>query len=497
MATQLDLILQYAENQLGSSRWHGKCQAFVALCYEAGTGVFISCNSAKISRQRYMKSGTASDLYPPAGAAVYFNGDGEAGKKYGHVALSAGGGILYDPVSTVYKCRLTSSMHNGYLGWGWLGSRPEGATDASAQNTAENAASTAAGTSSSAKKEITTVLVKASSGQTGVRTGEFAAEIKARDKVNVFIQNGDAVYAPVVVDEVQLTYARDAASVLRFSVVEDGILQLENGCPVAFRYDGKPLFYGYVFEIKRKTGAATQVTCYDQLRYLQNKDSFVYQLSYSDLVRYVAQKYRMKTGEITDTGYVIPTRLEEAPVLDILATAAELTTVQTGGYYVLYDDFGKLSLRAVGSSSAEQVVDVSSAASFSVTHSIDRDVYNRVVVARDNDETGERELYAANDTANQEKWGILQYYERTDEIEEPTLLMQKAKELLKYYNLENKTLAVSGCIGDCSVRGGTAVTVRMPEAQQGVYMICEKAEHTFFANRHTMDLELSGGGDYV
>ena len=270
MATQLDLILQYAENQLGSSRWHGKCQAFVALCYEAGTGVFISCNSAKISRQRYMKSGTASDLYPPAGAAVYFNGDGEAGKKYGHVALSAGGGILYDPVSTVYKCRLTSSMHNGYLGWGWLGSRPEGATDASAQNTAANAASTAAGTSSSAKKEITTVLVKASSGQTGVRTGEFAAEIKARDKVNVFIQNGDAVYAPVVVDEVQLTYARDAASVLRFSVVEDGILQLENGCPVAFRYDGKPLFYGYVFEIKRKTGAATQVTCYDQLRYLQN-----------------------------------------------------------------------------------------------------------------------------------------------------------------------------------------------------------------------------------
>ncbi len=486
--SQLTRILQYAENNLGTSRFHGKCQAFVASCYEAGTGVFISCASAKISRQRYMREGTAKDLYPPAGAAVYFNGDGAMGKLYGHVALSVGGGMLYDPVATVVKCRLSQSMHNGYLGWGWLGSMPEGA-----QTTYPQTSPSDSSRQEPVRQEITRVVLKSETGAGGKREGDLLRGAAAGEGISLLLQNGGRIFAPVTVDRVRWTTTRAAsAAVLRFSLWEDDQLPLENGCPVAFRYQGTPVFYGYVFEIARNSGGKTDVTCYDQLRYFKNKETMVYELKYSDLLRQVAAKYGMRTGTIEDTGYLIPARMEEASLLDVFETAAELTAQETGGFYQLYDQFGELNLRAVGKNRTSQVISEQSAASFSLRRSIDRDVYTQVLLARDNSLTGERELYAAADAQAQSRWGMLQYYERAEEAYSPAALKQRAQTLLRAYASENRSLSVKGALGDPAVRGGCLVPVRLPGDKTARTALCESAVHTFGENRHTMDLELSG-----
>ena len=484
--SQLDLILQYAQNHLGSSRFHGKCQAFVAKCYEAGTGVFISCASAKISRQRYLREGTANDLFPPAGAAVYFNGDGEMGKLYGHVALSAGGGMLYDPVATVVKCSLTKSMHNGYLGWGWLGSMPEGAV-------ATVTTVTLPADSEPVRQEITRVVLKSVYGKLGRRETDLLHTAFTSSGISLLIQNSGRIFAPVTVEPVRWTSTRaSSAAVLRFSLWEDDDLKLENGCPVAFRYRGEPVFYGYVFEIRRQYGGKTEVTCYDQLRYFKNKESMVYELKYSELLQQIAAKYGLRTGVIEDTGFVIPARMEEGSIFDILENAAELTSRETGGFYQLYDDFGEITLRSVGWMRASTVLSDRDTASFSLQKSIDRDVYNRIVLARDNTLTGAREMYTANDTSSQEKWGVLQYYERMDEDALPEQLRQQAQSLLKAYRAENRSLSAKNAIGDLSVRGGCYLNVRLPGETTAHAALCETAVHTFLENRHTMDLELSG-----
>lgn len=493
MAKQLTKILKYAEKQIGSRAWHGYCQAFVASCYEAGRGYYVHCYSANIARDKYMKSGTASDLYPPAGAAVYFNGDGERGKIYGHTALSAGGGVIYDPVSIVKRCRLTSQMHNGYLGWGWLDGMPEGAKDSSGNSNKSSHAASAHNES----VEIMSVQVISESGKKGLQDTGLQTVNYENGRINILIQNNEKIFAPVVVNTVSFsTSEKISAGILKFTVIDDGIISISNGNSVAFRYDGKPVFYGYVFTVEKNGDDTLSVVCYDQLRYLKNKDSMVYNCSYSDLIKQIAYKYGLQTGYIEDTGYVIPSRIEEDSVINILNTAAHLTSVQTGGFYVLYDDFGRLTLKPFGKLNSGVYLDSTVMTSYSVKRDIDNDVYNRVVIAYDNSQTGVRELYIANDTEKQSKWGVLQYYERNAGDVSQEELQRTSESILKDRSVENVSVSVKSCAGDLSVRGGCGVYVRFPKDEKTHYMVCEKAEHIFGAGEHTMNLELSGGMNF-
>lgn len=502
MATEVERIIRFATGELGSSYWHGYCQAFISQAYEAGIGRFIACTGAKDAEQRYMLPGTADDLTPPAGAALYFTGDGEKGRIYGHTALSIGNGKLIDPVEKVRLATLTPSLHNGYHGWGWFGGRkPQGASSpqenkktSGSSSGSSSGGSSSSGSSKPVLKEIESVRVVSASGAEGARAADRVREVRS-DGLCVAVQNGREIFLPVLTGEVRLTSRRGmSASSLEFHTAEELDGLLENGCPVAFTCRGVPMFYGYIFSIERRTRERTTVVCYDQMRYFKNKDSFVYHLSYSELVRYVAQRYAMQTGTIEDTGYVIPTRVEENTIFDILATAADLTAAQNGTIYVLYDDFGKLTLKSVENMRTDLCIDMDAVGKFSIGESIDSGVYDRIVLARDNRLSGERELFVANDAEKQSKWGVLQYYEKVDEDEPDESIRTRVQQMLQSYRVENKTLTVKNCIGYPLIRGGSGLIVHIQERGLKNYMICEKVEHRFMGNRHLMDLELSGGG---
>lgn len=139
-------MLDYAKRYVGSYKFSGMCQSFVAHCYEAGFGSDAAyCASAKVAYNKWHKTGTYTDKKPPAGAAVFFF---SSSQDYWHVALSAGydksagaymiydpcsersGGVLYHSLDKAIRFHNTGaswysrtgvSNDRGYLGWGWEG----------------------------------------------------------------------------------------------------------------------------------------------------------------------------------------------------------------------------------------------------------------------------------------------------------------------------------------------------------------------------------------
>lgn len=490
--TQLDKIIAWAEDKIGSRAYHGICQAFVARAYEAGTGSSVSMPSAKEARDAWMKKGTENDLAPPRGAAVYFYGTPKNGFDLGHVALSLGGGKIIDPIDTVVKANLTKSRNGGYLGWGWNGNIiPEGADENSNYG----------GTDAETSVEITKVTVKSEWGKTGIRTSSHIGEYESGSDIFLLIQGDDRIYKPLITDDIKVSWEMTGSpGKMTFSCVDTENMKISEGNAVSFRYKNKKIFYGYIFILERSSDREEiSVTCYDQLRYFKNQDSFVYNKKYSDLLKYICRKYSLKTGTIEDTGYKIPERIAEGTLFDICSEAFEETILNNGGYYILYDDFGEICLREIKNMITNVMIDRDTAGEWTCQSSIDSDVYNRIIIESDNSETGEREQYIANDEKTQSKWGILSYTESADEGASTSVMKTRAEALLKYYNKLSKTFRVSKCLGSHQVRGGSFLLVNFylgngQEIKQ--LMMTEKVEHSFSENLHTMDLNLIGG-DYI
>lgn len=288
---------------------------------------------------------------------------------------------------------------------------------------------------------------------------------------------------------------RGAASSLKFTVVKDDALSFHEGNPVACRFNGTPVFYGYVFKKSRSDNHTIEVTCYDQLRYFKNKDTISYEdKTYSELLKMLAGDFGLACGTIADTGYKIPQRIEETTIFDILGNAADETLINTGKVYVLYDDFGKLALKSFEDMLLPIWIDQDTGQGYSYTSSIDNDVYNRIKLAYDNGDTGEREVHVLNDEASQSKWGVLQHYAKLDNALSAADLQTKAAALMKYYNVTHRELTMQKVFGDIRARAGALVAVGMGLGDINIsnYMCVEKAKHTFAHGLHTMDLTLSG-----
>ena len=311
------------------------------------------------------------------------------------------------------------------------------------------------------------------------------------------VYHGGKIYEPPVEGGVSWETSRKGTpGKLQFTVLDSG-LPVEEGDTVNFSAGGRGLFYGFVFTLSRNgADGRLSITAYDQLRYLKNKDNYIYSnKTAGELLKMIAEDFSLKTGAIAATGYNIPYRVEDGKTLfDIIETALDLTYENTGREFVLYDDFGKLCLKPYESLLLPLYIDEDTAQGYSYTSSIDSDVYNRIKLAWDNDETGVREVHVMNNTASQSKWGTLQYYEKLDNALNTADLQTKAKALMKYYNVIHRELTMQKVFGDVRARAGTSVCVGMGLGDINIknYMCVEKAKHTFSNGLYTMDLYLSG-----
>lgn len=313
--------------------------------------------------------------------------------------------------------------------------------------------------------------------------------------VELLIQHGNKVFIPVVQEGITWTTERKGCpGQLQFKVLKDDIISFQEGDAVRMKVNGVNVFYGFVFKKKRSKDKIIDVTAYDQLRYLKNKDTYVYEnKTASELIRMIASDFRMQTGTIENTGFKIASRVEENTTLfDIIQNALDETLMNQSKMFVMYDDFGKITLKGLNSMQLNLLIDEETGENFDYTSSIDENTYNKIKLTYDNEDTGVREVYIAQDGQHINEWGVLQYFEKLKKGENGKA---KADALLSLYNNKTRNLSVKNAFGDVRVRAGSMVVVMLDLGDIKVknWMLVEKCKHEFKENQHFMTLTLRGG----
>lgn len=313
--------------------------------------------------------------------------------------------------------------------------------------------------------------------------------------VELLIQHGNNLFAPLVEEGITWSTERKGCpGELKFKVLKDETLDFTEGDAVRLKVNGSEIFYGFVFKKQRDKEHIISVTAYDQLRYLKNKDT--YKIEYekaSAFIKRIADDFKLQTGEIEDTGFVIPSRVEKnTALIDMIQTALDLTLENKKQMYVMYDDFGKITLKNLDSMRLDLLIDAETGENFDYTSSIDSNTYNKVKLLEEKEKNEFGKSYYAYDSNNMNQWGILQYF---DTLKEGENGQAKAEALLDLYNQKTRNLSIKNAFGDVRVRAGSLIPVflNLGDIEVGNYFLVEKCKHEFKESQHFMTLDLRGG----
>ena len=317
----------------------------------------------------------------------------------------------------------------------------------------------------------------------------------------VLSESGETLYLPAVEEGIEWSTERwGVPGKLTFKVFKDDALNFSEGSAVQLIVNGNKVFFGFVFTQKRDKEGWISVTAYDQLRYLKNKDTYMYEnLTASQLLQMIVSDFELNAGVIEDTGYIIASGEEvDQALFDIIQNALDKTLINNRQMYVLYDDFGKLTLKNVAhmyvqnSNGTYFMVDAQTGENFEYTSSIDSNTYNKIKLTYDNEETGKRDVYIAQSGENINKWGVLQY---TDKLSEGENGEAKADALLSLYNKKTRNLRISNAFGDVRIRAGSLLVVNLELGDMKLenFMMAERVKHIFKDGEHFMTLTLRGG----
>ena len=329
---------------------------------------------------------------------------------------------------------------------------------------------------------------------------------KLKDDLQIVIHHKaeDKYYIPAVVESARWeTSWKGAPGRFTFTILKDEIIQVAEGDVVQANYQGTNFFYGFVFSKKRDKNMQITITAYDQLRYLKNKSIYVFtEKTASEMITAIAKDFMLKTGSIADTAYVIPKyRGSNQCVLDIIQDLLDMTTEnctdESGNkvlkLYVLYDDFGELTLKELDEMQTNILIDNETAQNFAYESTIDKETYNKVVLVYDDKEKGVTEAARAADPENIAQWGMLQLTE-TVNPKKPMNYQVMADNKLAYYNRVRRSLSIKGAFGSIKVRAGSMVVtdLNLGDVKLTKEMIVDSVSHSFSNCEHTMDLVLKG-----
>ena len=316
--------------------------------------------------------------------------------------------------------------------------------------------------------------------------------------IRLTIQHDNILFEPPVEEGIQIEWERTGSpGKLTFNVINMGtpIVSFSEGDQVCFYYDNKLVFVGYVFTKKRDRENIITVTCYDQIRYLKNKYTYVFEnKTASQIVQALCNDFGLQTGGMDNTGYVIPAIAEEnISALDIILEVLEETLLNTGNMFVLYDEAGKLRVRNCANMVSTHLIMEETAENFDYSTSIDDETYNNIVLYYKDDDN-KIELYTSFNENRIKQWGLLRYFE---EVKNKTIAQNKANALLKLYCRKSRELKITGAFGNINVRGGTLIPVQLNlgDIIANNYMLVEKVTHKFDKDHYTMDLTLEGAWD--
>ncbi|MGN1293678.1 XkdQ/YqbQ family protein [Weissella soli] len=295
-----------------------------------------------------------------------------------------------------------------------------------------------------------------------------------------------------------------SAGELKFTLLEvnEGFFPA-NGDAVSFQWDGNKVFYGFIFSIDYKSDETVSITAYDRLRYLKNEDYIVWPVGSS------LQRFKTIMGRIgapykvvTNNTFKLPAEVSDGKTyFDMLKSSIDSTLTKTGNRYFIRDNYGTIEyLRATAvdkntylpTKSNLIIGDKSLLTEFTLSKSID-DAFNAIKLVREDDSNKKRKVTYKTDTGpSVSQWGRLQHVEKADTKLNSSQMETKAKQLLRQYNRETKTLSLSA-IGDMSVRAGSRFYISIQDLRDiGIgtrEVLATKVTHDFQSN-WTMSIDV-------
>lgn len=279
------------------------------------------------------------------------------------------------------------------------------------------------------------------------------------------------------------------AGILEFSAPWVGILAAE-GDRVRLLREGQAVFDGFVFQTERD-GRGQRVLCYDRVKYLLYKDTKVFwNRTAGEIAGEILKERQLKTGGLAETGYVLPLlAMEGQTLLQMIRKALEETRAATGKEFVLYDNAGEMVLREAAENPAGVLLcGENQVLSYQEKSDIDGGTFNRFKIWQEDGRSGFRRVTVENDGDSQEKWGVLQYFERVDSRLNAAQVKERIAALRKSAGQARRTLEVQG-LADWVCRAGTTALVRLGTEAAEVCLI-EEAEQRFSGGQERMSLRL-------
>jgi len=211
-----------------------------------------------------------------------------------------------------------------------------------------------------------------------------------------------------LVTSVDFTDNMNVSGVTTFSMLPGGVRPEEgNGIQII---SGGLTICGYIFKLGYTAAKDVKLTVYDQLRYLKASDTYVFEdKTASQIVQALCTAFGLRTGFIEDTRHPLGIMtFDNKPMLDMVADCVTKTLVEKKQLYYLRDNAGRVEFRNIQNCVSDLEVDTkpdSPLFGFSYERDIDSDTYNQIKLARDNKETGRREIFMTKDSGNIKKWG--------------------------------------------------------------------------------------------
>lgn len=316
-------------------------------------------------------------------------------------------------------------------------------------------------------------------------------------KVFIYDNRNNITYdvSSVVGEMTITTYMEDNPGKCEFTVYAVSPLAFWEGATVTVILDGYNMFKGYVFKKSRDQDVKTiKVTAYDQLRYLKNKDSAVFEYMTSDQIfTALCNKFQLQSRIVDKSSHVCTPRSEDATsIYDMIKNALDDTLANSNKWFFIRDNFGTLEHLNIMSCVRKEILgDKSFVTGFDYETSIDEDVYNKIKMYRDNESTGKREVFEVFDSNYIQRWGILQLYEKVDENLSLAQIDAMGQQMLKYYKSTRRSLTLhclgikeffAGCVFRCKIAD-------LGDLSMDSYLIVTECTHTINNDEHTMDLK--------
>lgn len=317
-------------------------------------------------------------------------------------------------------------------------------------------------------------------------------------EVKLLLQHGGKIYEPIPEGEIEW-YASimGKAGRLKCRVIRDGIVNFVEGDKMTLLVEGEVVFSGFVMTKERTSEQIISVTAYDQMVYLtRNKATYVFlNKGAKEILQTVAADYGLQTGEVADSGWKIPQRIEEGETLmDILLSALEICGQAAGKEYFLFDRAGRLTVRERGEMRTDAVLKYDGGISeYTYKTDISQDTYNAVRLYHAGRKETERKAYHTENTEKIQKWGRLQYYKRVPYTMNQAQLKETAENILKKKCHVDKRLTIENINGDKMLFAGNSIWLEIPDLAEislkGEALI-EGCTHYFADGEHRMEMEI-------